>query len=516
MAHVYRAVWTDDLLNVERAVPDCVEAWLRNRNTIVPITMGAVEHVGPRTLVAVEVAGDFGTGVQITLIESPGHGRGTWTTVINGMTVGGTRVLWVDVHAKADNIWQRSIWSPRIVRELLLAGGEPRAAGEVIEVQPREVDDEESLGLLVGSLADETRAIPHLVLAAGEGFDRNRVVQRATRASDILAGVAIISVVHSAWVGDFNAMMPEGLELDALSARLYMPGATADPSNVRLSAFYADDDIAEDHTLLGTLVTKKIGNSSLWPEVPAEWTRCKKKLDDRRRVLIRKSPAVTGETLTVVKEDEVSRLSELVQSLQDELLDANILAWEWYERARIDQDRVVSMLLSKDSTPSFARPTLAATIEEVGRLAKKVVIAPSAPREIESLDSHASAGVWAADLARLFASMERYAAHRASRGFEGNYRGWCIEHGDYPDSKIALQESQSTKSQQTLRDKRTFEVPREVSRDGKMVMLSHAKIQLTGSGYIPRVFFHDDTGGVTGKVHIGFIGPHYLVPTSSF
>jgi hypothetical protein len=49
-----------------------------------------------------------------------------------------------------------------------------------------------------------------------------------------------------------------------------------------------------------------------------------------------------------------------------------------------------------------------------------------------------------------------------------------------------------------------------------MVMVAHAKIQIRGGGNIPRIFFYDDTKGPTRKVHIGFIGPHELVPTSSF
>lgn len=28
------------------------------------------------------------------------------------------------------------------------------------------------------------------------------------------------------------------------------------------------------------------------------------------------------------------------------------------------------------------------------------------------------------------------------------------------------------------------------------------------------VYFHDDTGGTTGKVHVGFIGPHGLMPNT--
>ena len=62
----------------------------------------------------------------------------------------------------------------------------------------------------------------------------------------------------------------------------------------------------------------------------------------------------------------------------------------------------------------------------------------------------------------------------------------------------------------------TFEVSRDLNSSGKMVMVAHAKIQIRGGGNIPRIFFYDDTKGPTRKVHIGFIGPHELVPTSSF
>jgi hypothetical protein len=43
-------------------------------------------------------------------------------------------------------------------------------------------------------------------------------------------------------------------------------------------------------------------------------------------------------------------------------------------------------------------------------------------------------------------------------------------------------------------------------------MLAHLKIAEGGGHLAPRVYFHDDTGGATGKAHVGFVGPHYLVP----
>lgn len=46
-------------------------------------------------------------------------------------------------------------------------------------------------------------------------------------------------------------------------------------------------------------------------------------------------------------------------------------------------------------------------------------------------------------------------------------------------------------------------------------MFAHLKVSEGGGQNIPRIYFHDDTKGVTGKVHIGFFGPHRFVPNKS-
>ena len=43
-------------------------------------------------------------------------------------------------------------------------------------------------------------------------------------------------------------------------------------------------------------------------------------------------------------------------------------------------------------------------------------------------------------------------------------------------------------------------------------MHAHLKVAEGGGQNIPRIYFYDDAKGGTGKVHIGFIGPHRLVP----
>lgn len=54
---------------------------------------------------------------------------------------------------------------------------------------------------------------------------------------------------------------------------------------------------------------------------------------------------------------------------------------------------------------------------------------------------------------------------------------------------------------------RTFPVPRQVDPSGKVVMEAHIRIG-SGKPPAPRLHFHDDTSGNTGKIYVGHIGPH--------
>ena len=45
-------------------------------------------------------------------------------------------------------------------------------------------------------------------------------------------------------------------------------------------------------------------------------------------------------------------------------------------------------------------------------------------------------------------------------------------------------------------------------------MQAHLKISEGGGDLAPRIDFHDDTMGETKRVHVGFVGPHHLVPNT--
>ena len=80
--------------------------------------------------------------------------------------------------------------------------------------------------------------------------------------------------------------------------------------------------------------------------------------------------------------------------------------------------------------------------------------------------------------------------------------------------KLAMNESETVRNNPELRSKRMLPVAKEVDATGTALMLSHLKVAEGGGNLAPRIYFYDDTAGATGKVHVGFVGPHYLMPNT--
>ena len=142
-----------------------------------------------------------------------------------------------------------------------------------------------------------------------------------------------------------------------------------------------------------------------------------------------------------------------------------------------------------------------------------IVVPKSAEREIESLDQAEKASIWAQKAWDGLRALNEYAQRPGD--FKGGFWQWCeSSHPIYrwPPTSDALAMSEGDYVMSYLKDTRTFPISGDVAADKKIVMQPHLKIQKGGGENIPRIYFHDDTRGNTGKVHIGFIGPHRLVP----
>jgi len=524
LTHVYRAVWIDNSLNVADVLFENVEEWLRGRGSPMDIQRNAVVVKDFRTATWSRFENALGRSEQFNLIEE--H-QGNWITSITAIWTPENNVFWADVRTELPMSQVGIVKAPSIVRALLLSGGEPQIGRDSIEVQPREKDDQNSLEYLLDGLGDDERVIPYLVYRVGSDSERRLSIQRATRASETLAGLAQVFVVDERSTRYLNGVLPEALRLEETGARLFMPNVLSHAYDSKLTYFVPSSELGDDQKQLGRMMLRRIGMTSQWPQIPVTWAFLKRECDNVRTELLTtaKSQGVSIDTGAIPRptseedvSEEIERLRKEVDHLQNEVLTAAIAAEEQSEIAQ----RYLNQLVTQLSTSStlgqgdVLRSTITETIAAVRLHSKFVVVPQSAEQSIDVLESSASSGVWATDLSRLFVSMERY-AHAVSQGtFKGDYMLWCQDKGDYSTQKVAMRESDPTQNDHALRAKRVFDVATAVDPTGMKLMLSHVKIQLRGGSQIPRLYFHDDTRGSTGKIHIGFIGPHYLVPASSF
>ncbi len=153
----------------------------------------------------------------------------------------------------------------------------------------------------------------------------------------------------------------------------------------------------------------------------------------------------------------------------------------------------------------------AEAVELAGSL-RHIRIHPDAPRDIERMDESPKSELWGQRLWKHLLALDAYAEAKGP-----GFQAWCESagHPEAVSSKfIAMTESDTVKNSERLSRSRRFPVSTAIDPSGTMHMWSHLKPVQGGGKQIPRIYFHDDTKGDTGVVHIGFIGPHDLVPNT--
>jgi hypothetical protein len=73
-----------------------------------------------------------------------------------------------------------------------------------------------------------------------------------------------------------------------------------------------------------------------------------------------------------------------------------------------------------------------------------------------------------------------------------------------------MSESESVRNSKSLWSSRLLPVDRAVDPLGRVHMEAHIKIAEGGGPLAPRIYFMHSM--VTGKVHVGFVGPHKHMP----
>lgn len=91
----------------------------------------------------------------------------------------------------------------------------------------------------------------------------------------------------------------------------------------------------------------------------------------------------------------------------------------------------------------------------------------------------------------------------------GGFWDWCARSGRdeaWPASPKTLAMKEGDYAMNARGEQRVFAIDPAVNGASSIVMQAHCKVVEGGGPLIPRIYFHDDTKGATGRVHIGFIG----------
>jgi hypothetical protein len=136
-----------------------------------------------------------------------------------------------------------------------------------------------------------------------------------------------------------------------------------------------------------------------------------------------------------------------------------------------------------------------------------LAFSPRADEDIAELDQMTNWSHVAARIKQDLEMLNSFADDWLKGRVKISFYQWAQLRGGYSDKNLAMKESKSTNENPRFRQQRTFSVPREADQSGQLYMPAHLKLP---GGYPigPRIHFSIDTLKPTGKLYIGYIGPH--------
>ena len=564
---VYRAMWNDDRPGLHELAARTFRAWARTLHPQLggDAAAGAEKPAsgeptpdGPSNGFGGEAATDgvrvnlrretaAHGGVSETLLELDQQGPSSSSVVVLRVLTNGTDGwVWIDVEmgheqAAAANVGEVQDLVCTLLDDAERGGGRPRMATERLGTRPLAVEPtRQAVVPLANALRGANRVMPYVVLAHDYLDGPGPTMDRARATARHLAGLARVYVLPAQTINPFQVAMGPELDVQPGEARLYLPGEHEPHRHRTLAAEFVRSEPDETGRWFGRLL-----QSILVDREPPELYRRSRQLLGDRRERYEPSPDTDAAERAEALETEVEAVwaalyhareertaaraerdeqSEQLYDVLEELEMALQRVEQLHQMLEESRDQTVRALMSSEMTaasdadPSHTKYPQVTSIRQALSLARinlrKVEIPPEAEHRIADLDSAIESRSWARSVFDGLLALEVY-AHKGDDF--GDFRDWCArskhERAWFANAKkLAMNESEEVMRRPELRQHRVLPVSKGVDPSGQTVMQSHLK--LANGSMAPRLYFHDDTRGSTGKVHVGYIGPH--MPTKRF
>jgi len=460
--------------------------------------------------------------LRLTLREEKelANGSERWSTTAYWLKGSDFGHVWVDLEHVSDDIYhQRHDRKPPglIGRLLDLEGAE--LGEQALRTTPRPVVAAD-VPELIDWIASPTRDVPIVLFSVDRGLSPEQYSARARHTAKRLAGCADVRMLLDTSEPSVNKQLaPLGLEVHSGAARIYLPGIDLDRvqpwrhryvRSARLSEqphaaarqiaeIFIDRAIARRPPKPYRGELKRALDSSAFDDT--DWQEEAFKLDDELTVLRQQleDRIVSEEDAWVAAAESEALASKQTHRLET-LRAASRAAGEVPEILEEDFDAAeIVFLCCSDAV-------------DAGKKLPGLELHPNAAQDLERIDECANGSLAAERIYRHLVALSAY----ATSGGAGFYT-WCDTSGDpsaLAPKVVSMSESETVSANPKYRDARVFEVSKQIDPSGRLYMEAHTKPIVGGGMQVPRIYFQDDTKGRTGLVHIGFVGPHDLVPNT--
>lgn len=504
------------------------------------------------TAVTARVLSDAGSAWLWVDVEVPVEVPADAPTASDGMPGDGqpSMATFAAEHGPSQLAVLRTTGVEALVHELLDAGlrggGRPHLGPEPLSVDPVQVRDAGHTEAIRNAIVSPQRPVPYLVIAwdpINPDTAMGDMTRRAQSAASQLAGLARVFVLPLELLTRFQRLVGGELDLQPGEARLYLTGSQDPHRHRTLSA----ELVRSDPHQAGRWASQLLRLALAEREPPPLYGQASARLGSQRQApMLEAGPSPAEriaaleserddlwEALFETREQRASarqqrdEMSQQNFDMQEELQLAQLRADD-LQRQLIDaQDQMVEWLLqagrgaaAPDADASKRKYQQVTSIRQALQLARvnlgRVEIPPEAEHRIADLDSAIESQSWALSVFDGLLALEAYA--NTGSGFK-DFRDWCRRSRHQRvwfanAKKLAMNESEEVMRQPELRKYRVLPVSAEVASGGTIEMQAHLK--LSNASFAPRLYFHDGTRGAnaTGKVHVGYIGPH--LPTKRF
>ena len=530
MSLQYRAIWRDDRSRLIESGRPTFQRWLESKGINLSVPADGVQRCDSNELVVDHASAEESQALRIRLNEDRPveGGEERWTTTVHWIAHAGQGWIWIDVEWVSDSAFARPprMAAPRLASMLLherpAMDASARLGPKPARVRTDDVDE------LVELLLEEERQVPVVVYSVDHNISPPHYASRVQEAARRLAGCADIRMLTSESESLFNSVMePLSLAVFDGAVRVYLPLIDPDDPRPWRHRYTRARHLSPNPSTAADVVVRQVLPRMASQQPPAIYRQRIKHLLDLQRH--------DWEAIAEELDQDKTRLNSELKDLQQEKEDLQLEREIAYEEA-IESERVASHarrnlealrghLRILGETPEAieqnsaedADPSSCMEAIHLAQRLEHIAIHSRAPRDVDRMDESPESELWAQRIFRHLQALDAYALDKL-RGFEGSFLQWCQGSGsgyEISTKFIAMTESEWVRNNERFRATRVLPIDTRVGGSSEIEMFAHLKTVQGGGTTIPRIYFHDDTMGVTKKVHIGFIGPHYLMPNKA-